>query len=370
MMKKVLVIGSKGFIGKNLMVSLVREKGLRIVEHTRQSNLDDLVSAMTEVDFVFHLAGVNRPQEGEDFTSGNVDLTQQVCDAIEKSGRQIPILYASSIQAKFDNAYGESKYQAEECLLNLNKATGNPIYIYRLPNVFGKWCRPNYNSVVATFCHNIANDFPIQVSDPEIELDLVHIGSVITCFIDTMQGKTMITPYVDARPVYKIKLGELSDSLHRFKESRETLVTEPVGDGFTRVLYATYISYINPDQFSYGLTKHEDNRGVFVEMLKTRDSGQFSYFTAHPGITRGGHYHHCKSEKFLVLKGTARFGFHHIVSDETYELTTTGDKPEIVETIPGWSHDVTNIGEDELIVMLWANENFDRNRPDTVAHPV
>jgi UDP-2-acetamido-2,6-beta-L-arabino-hexul-4-ose reductase len=366
---KVLVVGSKGFIGKNLMISLKREKDIEFVEHTRQSTTDELASAMTEVDFVYHLAGVNRPAEGETF-SGNVDLTQQICDAVRQSGRAIPILYTSSIQAEYHNEYGESKYKAEQCLLELHKDIDNPVYIYRLPNVFGKWCRPNYNSVVATFCHNIANDLPIQINDPQTELQLVHIGSVITSFLDTMYGRNTDDKYVPVEPVFKVTLGELAETLYKYKQSRENLITEPVGHGFTRVLYATYISYITPDKFNYSVKKHEDNRGVFVEMLKTRDSGQFSFFTAHPGITRGGHYHHCKTEKFLVLKGTARFGFRHIVSDETCEIITDGDSPQVVETVPGWSHDITNIGEEELIVMLWANENFDSSRPDTVVHKV
>ncbi len=268
------------------------------------------------------------------------------------------------------NPYGRSKLHAEIHLLNLYMATGNNIYIYRLPNVFGKWCRPNYNSVVATFCHNISRGLPIQVNNPETELSLVHVDDVISSFIDILKNQPDDQLYKYVSPVYDIKLGALADQLVRFRDSRETLVTEPVGNGFTRVLYATYISYISPDKFKYSLAKREDQRGCFVEMLKTQDSGQFSFFTAHPGITRGGHYHHIKTEKFLVIKGEARFGFRHIGTNETFEIVTTGEHPEIVETVPGWSHDITNIGDEEMVVMLWANEIFDANRPDTIAHKV
>lgn len=273
---------------------------------------------------------------------------------------------ASSIQAERPNAYGKSKLKAEMHLLNLYMETGNNVYIYRLPNVFGKWCKPNYNSVVATFCHNISHNLPIQINDPSATLKLVHIGAVVTSFLDVMQSLPDDKLYIDVEPIYEVTLGELADQLYKFKESRASLVVEPVGDGFTRVLYATYISYIPPNEFNYPLKKNEDARGSFVEMLKTKDSGQFSFFTAHPGVTRGGHYHHVKTEKFLVIKGQARFGFRHIVTDEVCEIFTSGEQPEVVETVPGWSHDVTNVGEDELVVMLWANENFDKARPDTV----
>ena len=367
---KVLVTGADGFIGKNLCVSLARNTSVEVIKFTRESPISDLPSMVKSVDFIFHLAGVNRPKDEADFFKGNADLTELICQSIRGGGRKIPILLASSIQAECANAYGKSKLQAEMHLLNLYMETNNPVYIYRLPNVFGKWCRPNYNSVVATFCHNISHGLPIQINDPDAALKLVHIGSVVTSFLDMLMNPPEDKLFIEVKPVYQMTLGELAKQLYKFKESRETLVMEAVGDGFIRVLYATYISYISPNEFSYALTKHEDPRGSFVEMLKTKDSGQFSFFTAHPGVTRGGHYHHVKTEKFLVIKGKARFGFRHIVTDETCEIITSGESPEIVETVPGWSHDVTNIGDDELVVMLWANENFDKLRPDTVAYKV
>ncbi len=363
---KVLVTGSDGFIGKNLCVSLQRVEDLEVVKFNHENALDDLQGLIESSDFIFHLAGINRPENETEFLEGNADLTENICNCIRQSGRNIPLVLTSSVQAERSNAYGRSKLKAEMHVLNLYMDLENTVYIYRLPNVFGKWCKPNYNSVVATFCHNISHGLPIQINAPETELNLVHIGAVVSSFIDIMQLQPTDAIYVNVDPIYKVTLGELADQLYKFKNSRETLVIEAVGDGFTRVLYATYISYISPSDFNYALTKHEDPRGSFVEMLKTKDSGQFSFFTAHPGVTRGGHYHHVKTEKFLVIKGKARFGFRHIVTNEVCEIMTSGEHPEVVETVPGWSHDVTNIGEDELVVMLWANENFDKVRPDTV----
>jgi len=324
---KVLVTGSDGFVGKNLLVKLA-ENSIDFVCFSRRHAVDDLVSLLTDIDFVFHLAGVNRPQDPNDFDKQNRELTARLCEAIQKTGRAIPVAFTSSIQAAYDNAYGISKKFAEEALIQLNKAIQSPIYLYRLPNVFGKWAKPNYNSVVATFCHNIAQDLPIRIDDP-----------------------SKIVPMA-------------------FHDSRSALMTEEVGLGLTRALYATYLSYLRPEQFAYVVPAYEDSRGRFVEMLKTKDSGQFSFFTANPGITRGGHYHHTKSEKFLVLQGLARFGFRNILTNETFELSVDGLNPKIVETIPGWTHDITNIGEDELIVMLWASEAFDRARPDTITNKV
>jgi len=367
---KVLVTGANGFIGKNLCVTLSRNKSHEIVKITRSTTVSELEALVKTVDFIFHLAGINRPDDESEYYEGNSDLTEVICNLVKQTGRNIPIVFTSSIQAERPNAYGRSKLQAEIHLLNLYMETGNFVYIYRLPNVFGKWCKPNYNSVVATFCHNISHGLPIQINNRETELSLVHIGAVITSFNEILSSRPNDRLYIDVEPVYCVTLGELADQLYKFKESRETLITEPVGDGLTRVLYATYISYISPDHFNYELTRHEDERGAFVEMLKTRDSGQFSFFTAYPGVTRGGHYHNVKTEKFLVIQGKARFRFRHIITDEICELFTSGDKPEVVETVPGWSHDITNVGEQEMIVMLWANENFDRDRPDTVTFEV
>jgi len=280
------------------------------------------------------------------------------------------VVFTSSIQAEAGNDYGVCKKAAEETLIRLNVATHAPVYLYRLPNIFGKWAKPNYNSVVATFCHNLSQDLAIRIDDPNKIITLTYIDDLIDEFIHILKNpkEGLFRPAV--KPVYSITVGKLADQIEAFKRSRSTLITEAVGIGLERALYATYLSYLKPDQFSYEVPAYRDPRGHFVEMLKTRDAGQFSFFTAHPGVTRGGHYHHTKSEKFLVLQGKARYKFRHIISNETFELIVDANLPRIVETIPGWSHDITNIGENELIVMLWASEAFDRLRPDTIANKV
>ncbi|MCG4455173.1 capsular polysaccharide biosynthesis protein CapF [Pseudomonas sp. MMS21-TM103] len=367
---KVLITGSNGFVGKNLAMHLSERKDVEVLRFIRGDDVALLPALVTTVDFVFHLAGVNRPQNTQEFKTGNIDLTQALCDAVKASGKPVPVLYTSSSQAQQDNPYGSSKRGAEEALLELSSQHGSAVHLFRLPNVFGKWARPNYNSAVATFCHNIARDLPIQINDPHARINLVYIDDVVAHFIEVMDGKSTAEPFASIDPQYSITVGELAEQLYAFRDSRKSLVTEPVGTGLVRALYSTYLSYLPPERFTYDVPKYGDQRGVFVEMLKTKDSGQFSYFTAHPGITRGGHYHHSKTEKFLVIKGNACFRFRQIVSGEFYELFTDGEQPEIVETVPGWTHDITNVGDEDMIVMLWANEIFDREHPDTFTCPV
>jgi UDP-2-acetamido-2,6-beta-L-arabino-hexul-4-ose reductase len=369
---KVLITGSDGFIAKNLMVRLGEMEGFETITFSRHTPEQQLPELVSDIDAVVHLAGVNRPPSPEEFVTGNTGLTQRLCQALLKCGRQIPVIFTSSSQAALDNPYGKSKLEAELALRDYATQTGTSVYIYRLPNVFGKWCKPNYNSAVATFCHNIAKNLPIQINDSNATLCLVYVDDVIDEFIRVLTNKPDIkaAEFYSVSIQYQTTVGELAKQLEAFRDSRTTLITEKVGVGLVRALYSTYMSYLPPDAFAYEVPKFGDPRGVFVEMLKTRDSGQFSFFTAYPGITRGGHYHHTKTEKFLVIKGQARFGFRHILTDETYELFTSGEQPKIVETIPGWSHDITNVGEQEMIVMLWANEIFDRDRPDTIASMV
>lgn len=361
---RVLITGASGFVGKNLIAHLREFPDVQLSTFLHTDTADQLFEKVKEADFIFHLAGVNRPKTEKEFTSGNFDLTAQLCQAIQDSKRLIPVLYTSSIQARQENPYGISKRKAEDALLSLTCGTGVKTYIYRLPNLFGKWCRPNYNSVVATFCHNVANDLPIKINDASSMLELAYIDDVIREFVTVMR-ELPDGGYREVGPIYPVTVGGLADELQRYKESRNNLITEKVGAGFSRALYSTYLSYLTPERFSYPLVKHEDARGAFVEMLKTSDSGQFSYFTAHPGVTRGGHYHHTKNEKFLVTKGFARFRFLNIETGETYECCVDASRPTIVETIPGWSHDITNVGDEEMIVLLWANEIFDRSHPDT-----
>jgi UDP-2-acetamido-2,6-beta-L-arabino-hexul-4-ose reductase len=367
---QVLVTGANGFLAKNLLAVLRRRDDVNLLLISRDSSDEQLRSAAHAADLVFHLAGVNRTTDDNEFSTGNAEFTQRLCQAVRAAGKRTPIVYSSSIQALRDNAYGRSKLAAEKVLSDYHAEAGAPVAVYRLPNVFGKWCRPNYNSAVATFCHNIVRDLPIQIHDASAKVTLVYVDDVVDAFISLLQGMPATMQYRDIEPVYETTVGELASLIRSFKESRLTLVTERVGQGLTRALYATYVSHLPPDDFSYEVPKYGDPRGVFVEMLKTRDSGQFSFFTAHPGITRGGHYHHSKTEKFLVIKGRARFRFRHILTGETHEIQSSGEQPRIVETIPGWAHDITNVGEDEMVVMLWANEIFDRQHPDTFAHPV
>ena len=374
---KVLITGADGFVGKNLQLHLAERPDVQVVCFTRSHDLAQLPAMVQGVDFVFHLAGVNRPLDPAEFVLGNTDLTQALCKVVatvaETTGKKVPVVYTSSTQAAYENAYGNSKRGAEDALLELQRSLGVPVHVFRLPNVFGKWCKPNYNSVVATFCHNIARVLPIQVNDPAAPITLVYVDDVMKRFMQIMDGADVAVDadgFASITPQYTTTVGELARQFQGFKDSRATLMTERVGTGLMRALYATYVSYFPVESFAYTVPQYSDPRGVFVEMLKTPDCGQFSYFTAHPGITRGGHYHHSKTEKFLVIKGQARFKFRHMQTGQYHELVTTGEKAEVVETVPGWTHDITNIGSDEMVVMLWANEVFDRINPDTFACPL
>ena len=365
----VLVTGSNGFIGKNLIIHL-NELNINVLTYTRENSIQDLPDLIKKSNFIIHLAGENRPKDEKDFNTVNVQLTKSICELIQSTGKHIPIILASSTQAAFDSAYGKSKLDAELILKKLESDTGNPIYIYRLPGVFGKWCKPDYNSVVATFCYNVSNNLSIQVNDSSLELNLVYIDDVVGEFINIIQKKQVSKKERSIQPEYKIKLGDLATQIELFKETRKSLISERVGVGLVRKLYSTYVSYLPPEQFSYSIPSYGDDRGMFAEMLKTKDSGQFSFFIAKPGVTRGGHYHHTKTEKFLVVQGEAKFNFRHIISNKTYEINTSGNKLKIIQTVPGWSHDITNIGVEDVIVMLWANEILDRENIDTVTHKV
>lgn len=366
---RVLVTGSNGFLGRNLALRL-REDGHEILCFTRHDNPENLPAMVGQCDAVFHLAGVNRPDDPAEFEHVNHGLTKKLADSVLASGKAPAIILASSTHATVDNAYGRSKLAAEVVLENLEEQLAAPILIFRLPGIFGKWGRSDYNSVANTFCHNIARSIPIRVDDPDRTLRLVYVDDVVEAFMAALRN---VRPGVDRpeiEPSYSTTLGELSQIIRGFQESRSNLVMDRVGTGLTRALYATYVSYLEPSKFSYPVKAHTDERGRFVEMLRTRDSGQFSFFTAASGITRGGHYHHSKTEKFLVLKGRARFRFRCMLTDERVEITTDGDVSEVVDTAPGWAHDITNIGSDDLIVMLWANEAFDPERPDTYGSAV
>jgi UDP-2-acetamido-2,6-beta-L-arabino-hexul-4-ose reductase len=367
---KVLITGADGFIAKNLQLRLHERKDIELFLFTRKNKTSELAEFLHEIDFVFHLAGVNRSDSREEFTVGNVDLTCELYSAVVKaaqiSDKKIPIIFTSSIQVELDNAYGQSKLEAENVLRKKHPLV--PSYIFRLPNVFGKWCRPNYNSVVATFSYNISRNLPIQINDANAVLTLVYVDDLLERFEQLLDGADSTNEsdgFEVVAPTYAITVGDIAIQLESFRDSRNTLTINHVGFGLTRALYATYVSYLPIESFKYQLPCYADSRGVFVEMLKTKSCGQFSYFTAPPGVTRGGHYHHSKTEKFLVIQGDAKFRFRHMLSGQTHELTTTGSLPQVVETVPGWTHDITNVGAGDLLVMLWANEIFDIDKPDT-----
>lgn len=371
---KIAITGADGFIAKNLRIRIQELGHSDIAQITRSTSQEELKQHLAGADCVFHLAGVNRPQDPAEFSTGNAGLTESICDSLAAAKRETRLVLTSSTQAVLDNPYGRSKAEAEAAVQKYGKTSNAPVHIFRLPNVFGKWARPNYNSAVATFCHNLVHGLPILVNEAAPPLHLVYVDDVVQAFIDCLNApasKQAATDVFDAvSPTYTTTIAEVAHTLSSFVGSRETLLSARVGSGLIRALYSTYISYLPPQAFAYTVPRHADARGEFVEMLKTEDSGQFSYFTAHPGVTRGEHYHHSKTEKFLVLKGTAHFGFRHILSGETHELITRGGEAKIVETVPGWTHNITNIGDDEMIVMLWANEVFDRDRPDTISMKV
>jgi UDP-2-acetamido-2,6-beta-L-arabino-hexul-4-ose reductase len=374
MNKTVLVTGAAGFIGKNICLRL-EELGNTVIKFTRNEPIAKLEDDLQRCDILIHAAGVNRPCHDGEFFEGNEGLAQIIADRILNNGNGDnnttnlkKIIYFSSTQAQLENAYGKSKRAVEEIFENLCKISNVSLQIYRLPGVFGKGCKPDYNSVVATFCHKIATDQDVRNDDPKRLVTLAYIDDVITSVIRQINCEKL--RYLDVAPTYNVKLGDIESMLRKYQKSKISFEPGDVGQGFPRALYATFMSYKQKKDFKYQVPAHIDARGSFVEFLKTEASGQFSYFTALPGVTRGGHYHHTKSEKFLVLNGVAKFRFENVFSGEKFEFHTSGDKPEVVETIPGWAHNITNVGQNMLIVILWANEKFDTEHPDTIAYDI
>lgn len=365
---KVLVTGARGFIGRNLSMRL-EEAGHEVLAIVRGAENAMWVKAAHEADAVIHLAGINRPADPAEFETGNVGLARWLCTLLKDAGSRAPILFASSTQAANDTPYGRSKATAERILLDHAEAAGARVAVFRLPNVFGKWARPDYNSAVATFCHRTARGEAIDIHDAAAPLRLVYVDDLVDTFSSLLRGDFQ-TGYHEVTPAYATTVGEVAAIIRDFPASRGTLISPPVGTGLVRALYSTYLSYLPVEEFTYDVPIHADPRGRFVEMLKTQNSGQFSYFTAGPGVTRGNHYHHSKVEKFLVVSGKAHFGFRQVDTGEQHEIIVDGSEGRIVETIPGWTHNITNVGQDELLVMLWANEIFDRDRPDTIAMEV
>ena len=369
---KVLVTGANGFLARNLISHLNFRAEIEVIPYTRQNQISELKDMLVGVETIFHLAGANRPSDQKQFELDNEDLTRNLCDEVRQHAfhhnYKITIIFSSSIKADEPSAYGKSKLGAETCLRELEHE-GFPIFVFRLPNVFGKWSSPNYNSVVATFCHNIAHDIPIRVDEENQNVSLVYIDDVVNTFLMLLdRDKRTISHngFAEVLPVYTVTIGELAKTLYEFKENRQKLHISDVCNGFKRALYSTFISYLPTDHFQYSVPCHADERGRFVEMIKTETAGQISYFTAAPGVTRGGHFHHTKVEKFMVVAGRAKITFRNILSDEVKTMTICAQTPEIIETIPGWAHKIENMGQSELIVLAWANEVFDPKNADTV----
>lgn len=363
---KILVTGARGFIGKNLIVALKRRAEVDVIEYGRDSPAGLLEEGLVKSDVIYHLAGVNRPVRVEEFTEGNFDLTQQICDALRLLERAPFLVLSSSTKAVLDNPYGLSKRQAEEAVFDFGRDMGASVFVFRLPGVFGKWCRPNYNSVVATFCHNIARDLPIAISDPAREIELVYVDDVVHAFIGVLDGCLQVSDgkYCLAEPTYRISLGALAATIQCFRDSRVSLALPDISDPFVRALYSTYVSYLPTDSFAYALTQRADPRGELAELLKSPRIGQIFVSRTRPGFTRGNHYHDTKVEKFVVMEGDAVIRFRHILGGDVIEYLVSGREFRVVDIPPGYSHSIENIGQNDLIVLFWAAEIFDPNIPD------
>ena len=366
-MKKVLITGAEGFIGKNLCIALEQRKDVRVLPYDVNNAKKELAQFAAEADFVFHLAGVNRPENIEEFDRGNRGFTLELAELLEKAGRRVPVAMTSSIQAALDNPYGVSKKKAEDALWEWSRRSGAPVYIYRLPNVFGKWCRPNYNSVVATFCYNIARGLPIQINKPAAELTLVYIDDVVDELIAAMEGAPHRGDdgFCYVPRTFKVTLQKLAETIYSFTESRTTLVVPNFEGDFERFLYATFISYLPEKGFSYDLEMKYDQRGWLAEFIKSKQFGQIFISRTRPGITRGNHWHHTKVEKFLVIEGEALIKFRKIGTDEVIEYQVSGEQLRVVDIPPGYTHSITNIGSTDVITLFWANEIFEPARADT-----
>lgn len=363
---KILITGAGGFIGKNFIAELKKQKYTNILECTRDTDPALLDAYCQTADFVFHLAGVNRPQEQSEFMEGNFGFTKTLLGNLKKHGNACPVMIASSTQAAFDNPYGQSKKAGEDLLAAYGRETGARVLIYRFPNVFGKWCRPNYNSAVATFCYNIARDLPITVNDPGVVLNLVYIDDVVEELISALQGReNSVGDFCAVPVVHTITLGEIVDLIYSFKNGREERSVPNMSDEFTGKLYSTYLSYLPKDKFSYPLTMNVDDRGSFTEFIKTPDRGQVSVNISKPGITKGNHWHHSKNEKFLVVSGTGVIRFRKVDSDEVIEYYVSGDRLEVVDIPPGYTHNIENRGDTDMVTIMWANERFNPEKPDT-----
>jgi UDP-2-acetamido-2,6-beta-L-arabino-hexul-4-ose reductase len=361
----IVVTGADGFIAKNLLIHLVQYPEWKVKALNRHSGIEDWKQSLHRADTVVHLAGVNRPADISEFGKVNSELTEFIVDELEKKGDPYRILFSSSIQALQDNPYGESKRKAEKYIQTHVK--NGQYYIYRLPGIFGKWCKPNYNSVVATFCNNIAQGKEIEISDRNKTVQLMYIDDACNLFIDAISGSSREgLQQINPDLLYNIKLGELADTIQSFPLSRQNLFLPVVGEALVKKLYSTYLTYLPTDHFNYSLTLRTDNRGSLFELFKSLNSGQIFISYTKPGITRGNHFHHTKTEKFCVLSGEGLIRFRKINDDGIIEYRVSGNSPQVVDIPPGYTHNITNVGETEMITLFWANEVFDPNKPDTI----
>lgn len=373
MQKTIVVTGSRGFVGTHLMEALLREPGVRVLGFDLDATSAGFEGALAQADVVFHLAGVNRPASVDEFEPGNAGVTSDLCSQLERLGRFPAIVFSSSIQAERDNPYGQSKRHAEEALAKYAARTGAPVIIYRLKNLFGNGCRPNYNSVVATFCHNIARDLPIEISNPDHLLELVYIDDVMDAFVNLLREPMPGgCAYPEIPRSFKITLGALAGMIRSFRASRQSLQVPSLTSDFSRFLYATFLSYLEGGNLSYALDARADSRGALAEFLKSPELGQIFVSRTRPGITRGNHYHHTKAEKFLVLEGNALIRLRCVGSGdnqppgEIIVYQVAGTDFRVVDIPPGYAHSIENIGSGELVVLFWASEIFDPNRADTL----
>jgi len=363
---KVLVTGAKGFIGKNLIAELRNQNYTDVLEYGKEMDPSLIGKYCKEADFVFHLAGVNRPKDLKEFMEGNYEFTSTLLDTLKKHKNSCPVMISSSIQVELDNPYGKSKKSGEDLLFTYSKETGAKVLVYRFPNVFGKWCKPNYNSAVATFCNNIANDLPITVNDPSVVMSLVYIDDVVEELINALKGKeNSVGEFCEVPVVYTITLKEIVNLIYSFKKRRKEYFIPDMSNEFTKKLYSTYLSYLPEDQFSYELKMNMDHRGSFTEFIKTPDRGQVSVNISKPGITKGNHWHHTKNEKFLVVSGQGVIRFRKIDSDKVIEYYVSGDRMEVVDIPTGYTHNIENLGDTDMVTIMWANECFDPEKPDT-----
>jgi UDP-2-acetamido-2,6-beta-L-arabino-hexul-4-ose reductase len=369
-MKTILVTGAEGFMGRNLIVALRRQGGFDVLEYDVAQSPQALPGLAGRAELVFHLAGVNRPKQEQEFAEGNVNLTRQLCDCLATNGRRTPLMLSSTIQAELNNPYGRSKKQAEDLVWDYHKRTGAPVYIYRFPNVFGKWSRPNYNSVVATFCHNLSRDLPVQVSNPANRLRFVYIDDVVQACLDIAVRSQHDPDRVryTLQPEYGITLGELHDLIVSFRETRLKSIIPNLADPLTRYLYSTYVSFCDPGGLANAANLKSDDRGWLFELVKSPSAGQIFVSRTKPGTTRGEHYHDTKVEKFCVIQGEGVIRFRNVLGQEVIEYPVNDGTIQIVDIPPGYTHSIENIGRIDLITLFWANEILDPERPDT--HPL